>query len=237
MYVDWTKISNNPVSQEVHNFLLQELKRKKKGRIFNSRVFLRSFVEGQTVLDIGCVEHDITHMESKTWRHKYIQEFAKYVLGIDILSKEVAILQEKGFNIKETDATSDVNLGEKFNRVVIGDVIEHVDNPVALLRFAVRHLNDDGLILVTTPNPYFLRLIWRNFKEGTVIANAEHISWLTPSLALEIARRANIELKEYWLLQSHGNSLIKKSLHKVRDIFMADSELFTPAFCYIYCSA
>ena len=42
-------------------------------------------------------------------------------------------------------------------RVVIGDVIEHVNNPVRLLQFARRHLAPDGLVLVSTPNPYWIK--------------------------------------------------------------------------------
>lgn len=231
---NWTKISKNPVSQEVHTFLLNTLKQRRGERIFDFMTFLLSSVKEQTVLDIGIVEHDITHIESPNWKHKRIKEVAKKVVGVDILSEEVVVLQKRGFNVVEVDATSDTDLGLRFDRVFIGDVIEHVDNPINLLKFATRHLNDDGLILVTTPNPFWFRFIWRNFLEGTFIANAEHISWVTPSLALEIGRRANLELHEYRLLQSHGGSPLKRAVHKIRDIFWADSELFTAGFCYIY---
>jgi 2-polyprenyl-3-methyl-5-hydroxy-6-metoxy-1,4-benzoquinol methylase len=59
---------------------------------------------------------------------------------LDILAPLVEELRGRGFNVRCVDATSDADLGERFEIVFAGDVIEHVDNAVALLRFAGRHL-------------------------------------------------------------------------------------------------
>jgi 2-polyprenyl-3-methyl-5-hydroxy-6-metoxy-1,4-benzoquinol methylase len=232
MTSNWTKISKNPVSQEVLSFLYNELKQRRGERIFDFMEYLRGFVAERTVLDIGVVEHDVTHIESSNWKHKKIKEFAKEVMGVDILSEEVALLQKRGFNVVEVDATSDTDLGLRFDRVFIGDVIEHVDNPINLLKFAARHLKNDGLILVTTPNPFcFFR---RGLMEGTIIANAEHVCSVSPCNAIEIGRRAELELHEYRLLQSRGVRWTGRTFTKLRDVFWADSEFFSGGFCYIF---
>ena len=97
------------------------------------------------------------------------------------------------------DATSDADLGERFDIVFLGDVIEHVDNPVALLRFGGRHLAPNGRILVSTPNP-FSRKFYRRFRRhGTPIVNLDHCAWFTPTTALELARRAELALIAYHL--------------------------------------
>ena len=234
MYPDWTKISNNPDSGEVKSYILQELIKRKAGRCLNYIDFLINFVKGYEVLDIGVVEHDISHIQSDNWKHKYIHEHAKNVLGIDILDDEINMLRNMGYNIVKADATSDYDIGKRFDRVVIGDVIEHVENSVKLLKFAERHLKEDGQILVTTPNPFALNFIWRNLKEGTLVCNVDHIAWITPAMALELGRRAGLDLKEYWLLQAHGSSVFKKLLHNLRDIFWSRSELFTQRFIYLF---
>ncbi len=234
MKADWTKISENPVAPDVHQFLLKGLAGKKAGRVFDFMSFLRSFVEGKSVLDIGVVEHDVSHIESDRWKHRQIKQWASSALGVDIQRKGVELLKERGFDVLHLDATSDTDIGRRFERIVIGDVIEHVDNPVRLLQFARRHLADGGCIFVSTPNPYWLGFIARVLREGTLIANAEHISWVTPSMAIEIGRRAGLDIEEYWLLQSHGGKWWTKALHRGRDLFFADSELFSVAFFYIY---
>ncbi len=231
MCKDWTQVSRNPVSKEAHDFLQENLKRIRIKNAHDFMPFLKLFVEGHDVLDIGIVEHDISHIESENWKHGYICNWAKTVLGIDILSDEVKLLKQRGFNVVEVDATSNIDLGKRFDRIVVGDVIEHVNNPVKLLKFAGRHISDSGLIFVSTPNPYFYRFIYRTIVEGTFIANTEHISWITPSMALELGRRSGLVLKEYCLVQGEPKSRVKKM---IKDLIAKKTEFFTPAFIYIY---
>lgn len=98
------------------------------------------------------------------------------------------------------DATSKKNIGRLFDVVIIGDVIEHVSNPVALLEFSKRHLKKNGKIYVSTPNPYFYSFIINVLKNREIIAHPEHTCWVTPTNALEIGRRANLKLKKYYML-------------------------------------
>jgi 2-polyprenyl-3-methyl-5-hydroxy-6-metoxy-1,4-benzoquinol methylase len=80
--------------------------------------------------------------------------------------------------------------------VFAGDVIEHVNDPVALLRFAKRHLRADGAILLTTPNPFAPRFRQHRARRGTryVMANLEHTRWVSISNMHELAWRAGLEL-------------------------------------------
>jgi len=229
----WKKISKNPVSLEVHKFLLEELSQKKVITDTNHEDLLQKFVEGHSVLDIGVVDHDISHIQSSGWKHRKLKKFAKKIVGVDILEEEVSMLNKMGFDVRLVDATSKVDLGEKFERVVIGDVIEHVSNPVALLEFASRHLSDDGQIMVSTPNPFSIHFILRVIREGTLIANAEHISWITPTNALEIANRAGIYLKNYYI--SQPKSLAKRLIKKILKIVLReDNEIYVDTYIYIF---
>ena len=188
-----------------------------------------------SVLDIGAVEHSLYRTEYPDWKHGRIKKIAARVVGVDILGPEIQALNAKDFDIREVDATSDIDLAEKFSRVVIGDVIEHVDSPVALLKFAKRHLTQDGLILVQTPTPFFWKHMWITFKEKTFIANAEHTAWMTPSMAIELASRSGLELASVSHFGTRVNSLskfIKKYLTLA--IFGKNSELQTHAFAYIF---
>ena len=96
--------------------------------------------KGRRVLDIGMGEHSIEYVNKKQWKHEYIKNAASYILGVDILEPLVESLIKKGYNVKCMDATGDGFLGEMFDTVICGDVIEHVNNPVKLLEFAGRHI-------------------------------------------------------------------------------------------------
>lgn len=232
--MNWKEISRNPVDAKVHKFLLDELKSKKQV-IHDPDVFLQSFVDNRSVLDIGVVEHDISHIESETWKHRKIQKWANKVIGVDILEEEICFLNDIGFDVRLIDATSSADLGEQFDRIVIGDVIEHVSNPVALLEFASRHLKVDGLIMISTPNPFCYSFFLRVLKEGTFIANAEHISWITPTMAIEIAHRAGIRLNSYCPQIGVPKPLLKRSLKKILRFFLhEDNEIYAGSYVYIF---
>jgi len=168
----------------------------------------------KSVLDIGVCEHTDSYIDSPNWKHKHISEAASYCLGIDILDDLVTSLSAKGFNIRCVDALSDTDLGERFDRVICGDVIEHVDNPNRLLRFAKRHLKTGGSIFVSTPNPYSLRVIREVLTKGTFVANFDHVAWYTPSVMNEVAERAELSLRAYYVFVGSPDP-IKNALKRI----------------------
>jgi 2-polyprenyl-3-methyl-5-hydroxy-6-metoxy-1,4-benzoquinol methylase len=194
--MDWTKYTTDPcdtnTQKKVHDYL------------DNIRVIAKnddlswvlSRIEGKNCLDIGCIEHDLSYTEKPSWKHKQFVDVASRVVGVDILEDYAEVLNQRGYDIRVCDATSDEYLGEKFDAVVLGDVIEHVENPVNLIRFALRHLNDNGEIIVKTPNPYYIDNITK-FAKNRHFVNFEHIAWYTPTMALEIARRSGCKLAAY----------------------------------------
>jgi SAM-dependent methyltransferase len=232
--LDWTKMSDNPVSTNVTALITNELRSRRRSTFQTVYFdFLSDFVTCRRVLDIGVVDHDLSHIESPAWKHKFIKERAAHVLGVDIIADKIELLKSRGFNVRQADATSDEDLSERFERVVIGDVIEHVNNPVRLLQFAGRHATTDGQILVSTPNPFFLHSIWNTLVRGTFVGNVDHISWVSPAAALEIGRRAGLCLEEYWLVlggETHKGIAIRNVLNKI----IPDSELLASKFAYIY---
>jgi hypothetical protein len=230
---DWTKMDKEFGS--LIPYLREDIKRKRAGRCVNFFKYLENFVKGHTVLDIGVVDHDIGSVKSERWKHGLISKWSNSAIGIDILSEEVNMLRKMGFNVYVADATSDIDLGLRVERIFIGDVIEHVDNPVNLLKFASRHLAKNGLILITTPNPMYISNLWESFFRGTTVNNPEHTCWISPIMALELSRRSGLNLKEYWLLQSlYSGNYINKLLKRSFSFFLRDSELISYAFMFIF---
>lgn len=193
---DWTKLSADPndydAVYDASNYL-------KSIRVVNREEYidwLLNKIDGNTVLDIGAIEHNLEYTRSNNWKHRRLIARAKKVVGVDILKEYAGALNREGFDIRVCDATSDEYLGEKFDFVILGDVIEHVSNPINLVEFSLRHLNKGGEVIIKTPNPYYISSIKKMLK-GQPFVNLEHISWITPTMMLEIARRANCSLKHY----------------------------------------
>ena len=231
----WSEISNDPNHPEVRHHLKQNLLERRKARISDTYEFLRGFVRDQRVLDIGVVAHTSDRTHDTHWKHGVICSEARRVVGIDIVEDAITNLQERGFDVRLMDATSEECLDEKFDRVVCGDVIEHVNDPQKLLTFVKRHLREDGLALITTPNPFFVSTLMSSIRQGVFIANAQHTSWITPSLAVELGHRSGLELKAYHHTQGDGKTPLRKIAVNCLEAFdMRDAELFSGSFYYIF---
>jgi hypothetical protein len=128
--IDWTSLTKNPVDPDVCEQLRSWLLDHRKAIPSNDYDdFLISLVRGKSVLDIGICEHTIERVKSTKWKHRLISNNAKKCLGVDIISDLVRELVAQGFNVVCEDATSEAYLGEEFDIVHIGDVIEHVSDP------------------------------------------------------------------------------------------------------------
>jgi 2-polyprenyl-3-methyl-5-hydroxy-6-metoxy-1,4-benzoquinol methylase len=212
--LDWTTLSDDPnnaaAKEAVRAYLRSARQVHTSMRLLE---FIESLVKGKTVLDIGVAEHSLRYIDRPEWRHGRIAKLARRCVGVDILEDLVRELNERGFNVVCVDATSEQDIGERFEVAFIGDVLEHVNDPTRLLRFAARHVMPGGRIFASTPNP-FSRKWYKRFRgDGTAIANLDHVAWITPTQAMEIARRAGIRLVAYHLVKRYSPARL--AVHRV----------------------
>lgn len=193
---DWRAVSTDPTDQAATAGMDRHLRGLTRIHETSRLEMLLDFCRGRQVLDIGAGEHDPSFYNEATWEHGLICKVAARAVAIEISPELCAHYNAKGFDFRCVDATSDVDLGERFERIFMGDVIEHVNDPVALLAFAKRHLRDDGALLVTTPNPFAPRFRRKrgSLKTQYVMANLEHTRWISITNMHELAWRAGLEL-------------------------------------------
>lgn len=117
--------------------------------------FIEPFVRGRTVLDIGPAEllGTVHKFKEDRWIHKLVVSVASKVVGLEINMEQVKALRELGYDIRHGNAES-FSLDETFDVVLAGELIEHLSNPGAFLDCVRRHLNSNGVLLLTTPNRF-----------------------------------------------------------------------------------
>lgn len=194
--LDWRSVSTNPNDKNATLRMDEFLRGVTHVEPITRLDMVIEFCRDHDVLDIGAGEHDPSYYSEDGWEHGRIVKVARRAVAIEINPELCAHYKAKGFDFRCVDATSDVDLGERFDRVFIGDVIEHVNDPVALLNFAKRHLRPGGAILITTPNPFAPRFRGHRAKRGTryVMANLEHTRWISVSNMYELALRAGLDI-------------------------------------------
>lgn len=228
----WSEIDKNPISEEACAHVKAELAKSYRGKILDLDAFWATIMLDKSVLDIGVVEHSRDFIERDGWRHKIFKEHASNIVGVDILEDEVQYLRERGYDVRVCDATSEVDLGARFDTVYAGDVIEHVDNPIGLISFSQRHLAEGGKVYMSTPCPFWWNNILLAIRDGTYIGNVDHIRWITPVNALEMAHRAGCVLSGYYTVETHGHTLLRRLAKKLITSLFGKNELFTWAYVF-----
>ena len=158
--------------------------------------FVLNYVKNKTVLDIGCVQHNPENYKSKYWLHKAIVKVAKSVDGVDLYEPGVNYLKALGYNIYLGNAET-FNLGKEYDVVVAGDLIEHLNNVGEFLSNCRKHLKSNGVLLVSTPNPWYWKNILKAILHKEVNNNPEHTLWLCPRTLKQISERYGFEIVEW----------------------------------------
>jgi 2-polyprenyl-3-methyl-5-hydroxy-6-metoxy-1,4-benzoquinol methylase len=99
------------------------------------------------VLDVGCGNGVIS---------RYLGSLGYEVLGIDVDPKTIAkaaqlnSLPNVSFTVKSAEQL--VAEGKQYDAVICSEVLEHLNNPSALLGTLYKSVKDDGVLVVTVPN-------------------------------------------------------------------------------------
>jgi 2-polyprenyl-3-methyl-5-hydroxy-6-metoxy-1,4-benzoquinol methylase len=171
---------------------------------------LQKYYEGKNVLDIGCA----VGYKKPDWMHKHIQAVAKSIHGLDLDTGSVEKIRQMGYDVSAADAQN-FQLGRKFDLVHAGELIEHLDNPGGFLDSVRAHLNDDGQLLLTTPNA--LRI--SNFiyaATGGLRVNAEHTCWYCETTLTTLLTRKGFKVVEIGYLKHETFNVIRKVLLALR---------------------
>lgn len=106
-------------------------------------MMLTALCESKTVLHVGCCDH-VEVLDDKianaSWLHGEIGKVASDLVGIDINADHIARLSKRGVegiyaaDITNLESIPKVVSEKDFEVVLVGEVIEHIDNPVAFLK-------------------------------------------------------------------------------------------------------
>jgi 2-polyprenyl-3-methyl-5-hydroxy-6-metoxy-1,4-benzoquinol methylase len=120
------------------------------------------------------------------------QQYGWQARGIELAADVAATARSDfGLDVRSITLAEVAALGERYDLVTLWDVIEHLADPMAMLRDAHTILNPGGIIAIMTPNAGGLvaRVMgdkWVMYQRGAV----EHLCYFTPStmrLALDNA--------------------------------------------------
>lgn len=144
------------------------------------------------VLDLGC---------SGGLLAQKVRKLGHYVVGVDVVEIPGVRDRVDEFHLLDLSAGSETDLGDKYDVVVLGDVIEHLSDPLASLRWAVDLIRPEGQVILSVPNfgHWYPRLrvatgLFGYDRRG--ILDETHLRFFTRRSLLRFVRRAGLDVLE-----------------------------------------
>ena len=220
------KNHTNIVEDYYNNFYKELAKMDEKGNTFNKiKNFLPTLKGNEKFLDIGCGYGSVSEELIK-------KGFS--VTGIEINDAAIEVLKQKGFNVYKKDITKPLNIEEKFDIVLLLDVLEHVFDPLFLLNEAKKVTKKGGYIIISVPLYFDILDRIKIFFTGNIISldnlcygkenykkfrsyNYDHIRFFRPKDIIEMGELLGLNIdKIYYGATSYmGKNKILKILTKL----------------------
>jgi 2-polyprenyl-3-methyl-5-hydroxy-6-metoxy-1,4-benzoquinol methylase len=116
-------------------------------------IFTRvNFKSSDIILDIGCGDGNYSN-----WISYYTKA---HVVGIDRLENRIKNAKKVAsfYKLKNEFIHGDIEvdsinfLSEKFDKILLIDVLEHLQEPAVIIKKCVQWLKPDGVLIISTPN-------------------------------------------------------------------------------------
>jgi 2-polyprenyl-3-methyl-5-hydroxy-6-metoxy-1,4-benzoquinol methylase len=157
-----------------------------------------SLTRGPRVLHVGCCGNRLpqTPGDWGDFAHGQLVDAGFDVLGCDISDDGLAWMREHGYDAVYLDAEH--LEGElRFDTIVAGELIEHLENPGLFLAGCARLLEPHGRLILSTPNPFsvFYSLIFLKDGSGRPF-HYEHTGWFCGQTLAQRLERAGLRVEE-----------------------------------------
>jgi 2-polyprenyl-3-methyl-5-hydroxy-6-metoxy-1,4-benzoquinol methylase len=170
-------------------------------------MFLGAPVPGGRLLDVGCGNGDVlARMCRSGWSGE----------GVDTDPEAVANARTRHGLTVHLGRLEDLRFpGETFDAITMKHVIEHVHDPVGLVRESLRILKPGGRIVLVTPNVNGLGHRWFG-EDWRGLEPPRHLRLFSPSALRMCAVQAGFHHPEAWCTPGDADGMIRESL-KLRD--------------------
>lgn len=170
---------------------------------------------GQKVLNVGAAGNVRSYREQGLdgWIHKRLTETAAKVVGLDINLEEIEAARELGYDIASGNCETFAS-EQRFNLIVLSDVIEHLDNPALALENLASLLTPGGQLVISTPNATAAGNFLRVLLHRPPSVYWDHVALYAPEHIQALCDRHGLRLDSvtFYTLADHsaGTSLAKR---------------------------
>lgn len=195
---------------------------------------LKTILRGKKVLHIGCCDHlDIIEWrrENDCWLQGILDEICEDVQGIDINEEAIEYINSNNLckrrailaDVTDSSFADILPKDLTFDYALLGEILEHVDDPVRFLTAMSENLKKVGFkgpVIITVPNGLaFARYL--RYRPGYEPINTDHRYWFTPFTISKVMCRAGIVPKQLLFASNSvggcGLNRITEKIFKIRE--------------------
>jgi 2-polyprenyl-3-methyl-5-hydroxy-6-metoxy-1,4-benzoquinol methylase len=182
--------------------------------------------EGKKVLHLGCTDspvHEQQYERGRLLQQKLLGPCAA-VTGIDIDPKSLEWLEA-------TLGTGDYRLGdiedatfmspltaEGYEVILLPDVLEHLNNPMAALSNIQLICNESSRLIVTVPTAYSVKSFMR-VVVGHELIHPDHVAFYSPYVLTNLLDRAGFACTDYFAFVGGGRGPIAAGTNLLARLF------------------
>jgi len=199
---------------------------KEKHEIISRESAITAIIKNSSVIHIGCSDHIQVindKIKNNIWLHKLITDNATRCIGIDIDKESIEFIRnELGYqNVFHGNILTDefkLIRDAKWDNVVLGEIVEHLDNPVHFLKtFKEKYGENVSRFIITVPTVYNIRQ-FKNMLNYREVINSDHRFWFTPYTISKVLVSAGYKPDKiiYANLQSLSiKDLVKRKIKRI----------------------
>lgn len=143
------------------------------------------------LLDVGCSNGAFIY---------YIQKFGVSADGVEPANDAARSAQQRGLNVYQ-GFLEDLKLqSESYDVITLFEVIEHLKDPVALLRECNRLLKKNGLMIIQTANidSWTAKILKGKWKYLNIREHGGHISFFNKKSFTLLAEKTNFIIEKFY---------------------------------------
>ena len=168
--------------------------------------FVKRVSTGKRVLHLRCTNwpYTLDTIDAGTLLHKDLAEVTRELYGFDYDQEGIDVLRLKGYdNLYRADLENldDVALDLKFDVIIAGEIIEHLNNPGRFLDGIKRFMNRETQLVITTINAFsgmrFLVYGLRGRGGKLEPVHPDHVSYYSYSTLRLILERHGFKVDDF----------------------------------------
>ena len=207
----------------------------KQSSIPNRLEYLESLARKKNIIHVGFADHMPLipkKIQNNTWLHKRIMESANSCVGIDIdqetvhyVKNELGIDGVYALDITDRSALPEAVTSKKWDYLILGEVLEHIDNPVHFLaNIAANFKGIADRLVITVPNAWDV-VNFRALRKHNECINTDHRFWFTPYTLAKVGTRAGLRVEEFKLVMNYTPGIWWKKILLKRYPMMRETVL------------